>query len=58
MNSKITVLSEYSFIPLTSNKVEIISNYKVDKSQEIKNNVFLSKEDDLNHFSQIIFPNS
>lgn len=32
MNSKITVLSEYSLIPLTSEKVEIISDHKVNKS--------------------------
>ena len=32
MNSKITVLSEYSLIPLTSEKVEIISEHKVNKS--------------------------
>ncbi len=32
MNSKITVLSEYSFIPLTSHKVKIISDHKFNKS--------------------------
>ncbi len=32
MNSKITVISEYSFIPSTLNKVEIVSNHIDSKS--------------------------